>query len=137
MTKPTNSRIVRSRREFLRGLAWASAALATTGLHGQSKAAGRKLGVALLGLGGYASGELGPALRETKNCYLAGVVTGHPEKGERWAAEYGLNRKNIYNYENFDRIADNPDIDIVYLVTPPAPHRDFTIRACKPGNQVS
>src|SRR5437764_1330389 len=136
MTKPTNSRIVRSRREFLRDLAWASAALATTGLHGQTKPPDRKLGIALLGLGGYASGELGPALRETKNCYLAGVVTGHPGKGERWAAEYGLNKKNIYNYENFDRIADNPDIDIVYVVTPPALHPEFTIRAAKAGKHV-
>jgi len=136
MKKRTNDFALRSRREFLRDLAWAGAALATTGLHGQSKAAERKLGVALLGLGGYASGELGPALRETKNCYLAGVVTGHPEKGERWAAEYGLNRKNIYNYENFDRIADNSDIDIVYVVTPPALHPEFTIRAAKAGKHV-
>ena len=126
----------RSRREFLRDLAWATAALATTGLHGQTKAPDRKLGIALLGLGRYSSGQLGPALRETKNCYLAGVVTGHPEKGEKWAADYGLNRKNIYNYENFDRIADNPDIDIVYVVTPPALHPEFAIRAAKAGKHV-
>jgi len=136
MIRQKNAFALRSRREFLRDLAWATAALATTGLHGQTKAPERKLGVALLGLGGYASGELGPALRETKNCYLAGVVTGHPEKGERWAAEYGLNKKNIYNYENFDRIVDNSDIDIVYVVTPPALHPEFTIRAAKAGKHV-
>ena len=136
MTKPTNHFALRSRREFLRDLAWTTAGLAAAGLHAQTKASDRKLGVALLGLGRYSSGQLGPALRETKNCYLAGVVSGHPEKAERWAADFGLNKKNIYNYENFDRIADNPDIDIVYVVTPPALHPEFTIRAAKAGKHV-
>src|SRR5690349_23721648 len=136
MKDPKDKFALRSRRQFFRDVAWATAALATTGLEGQSMAPERKLGVALLGLGGYSSGQLGPALRETKNCYLAGVVTGHPEKGERWAADYRLNKKNIYNYENFDQIADNPDIDIVYVVTPPALHPDFTIRAARAGKHV-
>src|SRR5690242_4780870 len=86
----------RSRREFLRDVAWAAAALATTGLQAQTKPPDRKLGMALLGLGRYSSNQLGPALRETKSCYLAGVITGHPEKGEKWAADYGLNKKNVY-----------------------------------------
>src|SRR5947208_14815921 len=112
-----------SRRDFLWGLGSAGL-VAGLGRHaGNLLLDNRKLGVALLGLGRYSSGQLGPALRETKNCYLAGVVTGHPEKGERWAADYGLDKKNIYNYDHFDRIADNPEIDIVYVVTPPALHR--------------
>jgi glucose-fructose oxidoreductase len=128
----------KSRRDFLRELSFTAAALATTKLHAQTpgKKTSRKLGIALLGLGGYASGELGPALRQTKNCYLAGVVTGHPEKGERWAAEYNLDKKNIYNYDNFDRIADNRDIEIVYVVTPTAIHPEFVIRAAKAGKHV-
>src|SRR5580658_1389562 len=97
---------------------------------------GKPLGVALLGLGMYSEGQLGPSLRETKLCRLAGVVTGHPEKAARWASEYGLPEKNLYSYETFDRIADNPDIDIVYVVTPPALHREFVVRAAKAGKHV-
>lgn len=129
-----------SRRDFLRDLLFGTAALAGgLRLGAQDKLAknsGRKLGVALLGLGRYSSGQLGPALRETKLCTLTGVVTGHPEKGEQWAADYNLNKKNIYNYENFDQIAHNPDIDIVYVVTPPALHPEFVIRAAKAGKHV-
>ena len=132
MTNPTNS----SRREFLRGSAFVAAALATRNLHAQEPTPRRKLGVALLGLGSYARGQLGPALRETKNCYLAGVVTGTPEKAEHWAAEYNLKPQNVYNYQNFDKIAGNPDIDIVYVVTPPALHPEFTIRAAQAGKHV-
>src|SRR5882762_11497745 len=125
-----------SRRDFLRGLGTAGL-VAGFGLRPQHVfRENRKLGVALLGLGRYSTGQLGPALRETKLCYLAGVVTGHPEKGEKWAADYNLNKKNIYSYETFDRIADNKDIDIVYVVTPPALHPEFTIRAAKAGKHV-
>src|SRR5947207_948652 len=119
-----------TRREFLRNLSVGAATLATgvkifgrSGNGGQGK--DRKLGIALVGLGRYAGGQLAPALQTTKNCYLAGVVTGHPEKGEAWAAKYNLNKKNIYSYETMDRIADNPDIDIVYVVTPPGLHAEY------------
>ncbi len=125
-----------SRRNFLRGLG-STGLVAGLGRHaGDLLRDNRKLGVALLGLGRYSSGQLGPALRETKLCYLAGVVTGHPEKGEKWTTDFGLNRKNIYSYETFDRIADNKDIDIVYVVTPPALHPEFVIRAAKAGKHV-
>ena len=90
----------------------------------------------MLGLGRYSSGQLGPALLETKQCYLAGVVTGHPEKAEKWAAAYSLKKKNLYNYENMEQIADNPDIDIIYVVTPPGLHPEFVVRAAKIGKHV-
>lgn len=129
-----------SRREFLSSLLVGTAAL-TTGINVLARQVPRenkerKLGVALLGLGRYATGELGPALRQTKLCYLAGVVTGHPEKGEKWAAEYDLKKTNIYSYENLDRIADNKEIDIVYVVTPPGLHPEFAIRAARAGKHV-
>jgi glucose-fructose oxidoreductase len=130
-----------SRRDFLHGLSLSAATLAAgpdlkriAELLAQNR--GRKLGVALLGLGRYATNQLAPALRETKLCRLAGVVTGHPEKGQKWATDYNLDQRNIYSYETFDRIADNKDIDIVYVVTPPGLHPEFVIRAAKAGKQV-
>ena len=129
-----------SRRDFLRSLAIGAAVLGT-GVDCRMKEAfeanqGRPLGIALLGLGRYSAGQLGPALRETKLCRLTGVITGTPAKGEKWASEYGLKKSNIYDYTTMDRIADNPEIDIVYVVTPPAIHPDFAIRAAKAGKHV-
>ena len=107
--------VSKSRRQFLRRLSYATAAVAARpgigaleSVLAQNK--GGKLGIALLGLGGYAGNQLAPALQETKLCYLAGVVTGHPEKAEAWAAKYNLKRSNLYNYENLERIADNKEI---------------------------
>lgn len=95
-----------------------------------------RLGVALVGLGYYSTDLLAPALQLTQNCYLAGIVTGSPEKAERWQKQHKLADRNIYNYDNFDKIADNPDIDVVYVVLPPVLHREFTVRAANAGKHV-
>ena len=95
-----------------------------------------KLGIALVGLGGYATGQLGPALLQTEHCYLAGIVTGTPSKIPAWKEKYGIPDKNIYNYDNYDSIANNPDIDIVYVVLPNSMHAEYTIRAAGAGKHV-
>jgi len=96
----------------------------------------KKLGIALVGLGTYSTYELAPSLQETAHCYLAGIVTGTPEKEKIWASKYDIPEENIYNYENFDTIATNDAIDIVYVVLPNAMHADFCIRAAKAGKHV-
>ncbi|TXN35836.1 Gfo/Idh/MocA family oxidoreductase [Flagellimonas hymeniacidonis] len=96
----------------------------------------KKLGIALVGLGSYSTYQLAPALLETAHCYLAGIVTGTPEKEQVWANKYNIPKKNIYNYQNFDDIAKNDAIDIVYVVLPNSMHADFSIRAAKAGKHV-
>lgn len=96
----------------------------------------KKTGIALVGLGYYSRELLAPALQETEHAYLAGIVTGTPEKENIWAEKYGIPDKNIYNYENFDEIAENPDIDVVYVVLPNSMHKEFTIRAANAGKHV-
>ncbi len=95
-----------------------------------------KLGVALVGLGYYSTDLLAPALQQTANCYLAGIVTGTPSKAETWKAKYNIPDKNIYNYQNFDQIANNKDIDVVYVVLPPSMHREYVVRAANAGKHV-
>jgi predicted dehydrogenase len=98
--------------------------------------ASKKLGIALVGLGHYSTDQLAPALQETENCFLAGVVTGTPDKGEKWKKKYDLPSKNIYSYQSFDTIKDNPDIDIIYVVLPNAMHKEYVIRAAQAGKHV-
>ncbi len=96
----------------------------------------KKLGVALVGLGNYATLQLGPALRQTKVCELRGIVTGTPEKAVNWQKEYGISPAHTYNYETFDRLKDDPAIDIVYIVLPNFMHAEYTIRALQAGKHV-
>ncbi|WP_419211391.1 Gfo/Idh/MocA family protein [Maribacter sp. X9] len=95
-----------------------------------------KLGIALVGLGSYSTYQLAPSLQDTQYCYLAGIITGTRAKEAEWQEKYKIPKKNTYNYENFDSIANNPDIDIVYVVLPNSMHADFCIRAAKAGKHV-
>ena len=97
---------------------------------------GKKLGIALVGLGKYSEGQLAPALQETKLCKLTAIVTGTPEKADKWKKKYNIPDKNVYSYENFDSIKDNPDVDIVYVVLPNSMHAEYTIRAAEAGKHV-
>ena len=136
-----------SRRKFLYNLALAGFTIpmisATTKCNSetsskdfaQQKKDG-KLGIALVGLGGYAGGQLAPALQQTEHCYLAGIVTGTPSKIPTWKEKYKIPDKNIYTYDNFDSIKNNPDIDIVYVVLPNSMHAEYTIRAAEAGKHV-
>jgi len=95
-----------------------------------------RLGLALVGLGNYSNGQLAPALEQTENCYLAGVVTGTPSKAEEWKQKYSIPDKNIYNYDNYDELINNDDIDIIYVVLPNSMHAEYTMRAAKAGKHV-
>src|SRR5450631_4768325 len=128
-----------TRRDFLKTTALAAASLPFIG--GLSSCAradepGRKMNFALAGLGSLSTNQIAPALQKTKYCRLAGIVTGTPAKASRWKAQYGIPDKNIYSYETMHRIADNPDIDVVYVVTPNAIHLDNALVAAKAGKHV-
>lgn len=96
----------------------------------------KKLGIALVGLGSYSTGQLAPGLVNAAHCYLAGIVTGTPSKEQQWMKQYNIPKANVYNYENFDEIAKNDSIDIVYVVLPNSMHAEFSIRAAKAGKHV-
>jgi predicted dehydrogenase len=96
----------------------------------------KNYGIALVGLGNYAEHQLAKALRLTKKCHLAGIVTGTPAKAEKWKKQYNIPDKNIYTYQTFDTIADNKDIDVVYVVLPNSMHHEYVLRAAKAGKHV-
>lgn len=102
----------------------------------QSDKTKNKMGIALVGLGYYSTDLLAPALLETQETYLAGIVTGSSEKEKVWAEKYNIPRKNIYNYGNFDDLQNNENIDIVYIVLPNSMHKEYTIRAAEAGKHV-
>jgi predicted dehydrogenase len=96
----------------------------------------RKLGFALVGLGGLSNGQLAPALQLTQFCRLAAIVTGTPSKIPVWQKRHNIPDKNVYNYDTMEQMADNPDIDVVYVVTPNGLHGEHTIKAAKAGKHV-
>ena len=130
-----------SRRQFINktstGLGAAVAASQLPGLISSAAAQeGRKINYALAGLGSLSTNQIAPALQKTKHARLAGIITGTPAKAEKWKAQYGIPEKNVYNYDNMEGLRDNPDIDVVYVVTPNGLHKEHTIKAARAGKHV-
>jgi predicted dehydrogenase len=127
-----------TRRTFVANAAALAVApfLSTSRTRALAAASKKKLGFALCGLGGLSSGQIAPALQRTQNCRLAGIITGTPAEAALWKAQYNIPDKSIYDYDTMHRIADNSDIDVVYVVTPNALHLDHTLVAAKAGKHV-
>lgn len=127
-----------SRRHFMQGAAAATLAVPfiSAAATREKTAPGKKLGVALCGLGKLSTDQIAPALLKTQHCRLAGIVTGSGGKVDAWRKKYNLPARSVYTYDTMHRMADNDDIDIVYVVTPNALHLEHTVAAAKAGKHV-
>lgn len=131
-----------TRRNFIQssstGLAAILAAASTPSiLRANTSAPKKKLGLAIVGLGGYATRCIAPEIASCNHVRLAGVVTGDPKvKGKEWAAQYGFAEDAIYDYSNFEKIASDDRIDIVHIALPNSMHAEHAIRAAKAGKHV-
>lgn len=96
----------------------------------------KKAGWAIVGLGELSLTQIMPAFGEAKKSRPVALVSGHPEKARQVAGVYGVPSSSIYNYDNFDSLRDNPDIDIVYIVLPNSMHAEFSVRALQAGKHV-
>jgi predicted dehydrogenase len=97
---------------------------------------GKKLGWAIVGLGQLAIYEILPAFAICEKSRPVALVSGHPDKANKLAARYGINPKSIYNYQNYDSIKDNPEVDIIYIVLPNSMHMEYTIRGFQASKHV-
>ena len=97
---------------------------------------GRRLGVAVVGLGHLALEQILPGFAQSKSVRVTALVSGHREKALAVAAQHAVPESGIYDYANFDAIKDNPTIDLVYIVLPNAMHEEFVTRAAHAGKHV-
>src|SRR5580693_8851633 len=122
-----------TRRDFTRfGALGLAASLAPT-LNAQNPT--RKTRYAIIGIGRIAYHFMA-GIQNTTNSSVTALVSGHRDKADKVAAQYGVPAGSIYSYENFDEIAHNPNIDAVYVALPNSMHAEYTIRAAKAGKHV-
>jgi predicted dehydrogenase len=96
----------------------------------------KRIGYAIVGLGNLSLGQILPAFAASKYSKPVALVSGDAGKARKVAAQYGIAEQHIYSYQQFDRIAENPQIDAVYIVLPNSMHEEFVVRAAKAGKHV-
>ncbi len=117
-----------TRRSFL-----GTAALATAAAGAQSQ---RKIGYAIVGLGRISMNQFMPGLLLSEKSKVVALVSGHRDKALKVAAKYGIAETNIYDYKNYEAMAQNPEIEAVYIALPNGMHAEYTIRAAQARKHV-
>jgi len=124
-----------SRREFAKlGALGLAARILPEGI-AHAQAASPKVGYCVIGLGRIADHFM-RGVRDSSISTITGLVSGHRDKAERIAAQYGVPTSSIYSYEDMDRMRENKAIDAVYVALPNSMHAEYTIRSAKAGKHV-
>lgn len=89
---------------------------------------------AIVGLGTYAVGQVLPSFANARQSRMTAFVSGNPDKAAELGSRYGVSK--FYGYDNYDAIADDDEIDCVYIVLPVGLHAEYTVRALEAGKHV-
>ena len=95
-----------------------------------------RVGYAIVGLGRLAVNQILPAMGKSKYCKPVALVSGSPDKAKKIAAQYGIRPEAIYDYAGYDRLAQNPEVKVIYIVLPNSMHREFVARGAKAGKHI-
>jgi predicted dehydrogenase len=127
-----------SRRDFSKLGGLTAAALVSNPLSALAQTPGKdgRIGYAIVGLGRISLGHFMPACLLSKHSKVTALVSGHPAKARKYAAQYNIPESSIYTYEQYDRIRENPNVDAVYIALPNSMHPEYTIRAAAAGKHV-
>jgi predicted dehydrogenase len=96
----------------------------------------QKVRYCIVGLGRISLNHFMPGCQMSQKSQVTALVSGHRDKAEKYAAQYNVPAKNIYSYSNYDEIANNNEIDAVYIALPNSMHAEYTIRAANAGKHV-
>lgn len=86
----------------------------------------------IIGCGDVAEVKSGPAFSKVPRSELIAVMRRNGEKARDFAERHNV----PYWYDDAGQILNHPDINAVYIATPPSSHVDYAIRAIHEGKDV-
>jgi predicted dehydrogenase len=92
----------------------------------------KKINWGIIGCGDVTEVKSGPAFNKVNNSALVAVMRRNAAKAEDYARRHGVPKW----YDDAQQLIDDPDVNAIYVATPPQSHEDYTIRAFKAGKPV-
>jgi len=86
----------------------------------------------IIGCGNVTEVKSGPAFQKIKNSELVAVMRRTGELAEDYAKRHHVSKW----YDDADALINDPDVDAVYIATPPGSHKEYTLKAAKAGKPV-
>jgi len=94
----------------------------------------KQVGYAVVGLGAISQQAVLPAFAHSKNARLIAVVSGDKAKAKQLAEQFRAT--NHYTYDEYAGCLKNPEVEAVYVATPPGAHEKYTVQAARAKKHV-
>ncbi len=92
----------------------------------------KTIGFGIIGCGDVTEKKSGPAFQKAEGSRLVAVMRRDREKLEDYARRHGVEK---YSTDYLD-LMDDPEIDMIYIATPPHMHHFYTLEAARHGKDV-
>ena len=87
----------------------------------------------IIGLGNVAHG-FAKSLQKTKNAKLTAIASKTPDKLSKFKNEFNINSNNCY--DDYEKLLNSADVDIVYITLPHTFHFDWVMQAIKKDKRI-
>src|ERR1700731_3258467 len=94
----------------------------------------KRVGYAVVGLGSISQVAVLPAFNHSKKAKLVAVVSGDKKKARKFAEQFKASQ--AFTYADFAKCLSNPEVEAVYIATPPGEHEKYAVAAAKIGKHV-
>ncbi|QKG55339.1 Gfo/Idh/MocA family oxidoreductase [Hymenobacter sp. BRD128] len=96
----------------------------------------QRVGFAIVGLGHLTLAEILPAFGQCKHAKPVALVSGDADKMAKAARQYGIKPGSCYSYANYDKLKENPEVEVIYIVLPNSMHHEYVLRGAKAGKHI-
>jgi len=86
----------------------------------------------MIGCGSVTEKKSGPAFNKVKDSKIVAVMRRDGEKAKDYAGRHGIPKW----YDDADKLVNDPDVNAIYVATPPLFHKEYTIKALEAGKPV-
>ena len=86
----------------------------------------------IIGCGDVTEVKSGPALQKAEGSQLVAVMRRNGALAQDYARRHGVPRW----YDDAQQLIDDPEVDAVYIATPPHMHKEYTLAVARAGKPV-
>ncbi len=92
----------------------------------------KKINWGIIGCGDVTEIKSGPAFNKVPNSALVAVMRRDAEKAADYAQRHNIPRW----YDDANKLINDPDVNAIYIATPPSSHEEYTIAAISAGKPI-
>lgn len=86
----------------------------------------------IIGVGDVCEVKSGPAFQKVAHSKLVAVMRRNGEKAAHYAKRHGVPKW----YDDADKLVNDPEVNAIYIATPPGSHAEYTFKAAAAGKPV-